>query len=121
MDIKEILQGKVFRVFDVNKWYKRFYKELDEDKVFAVDSYLDKLVDGDILYRAKCFNVSGERICELKPKGVNNQVRLFVRRRGSSLYLLGGLVKKANARRREKGFYKIIAGRQKKLRGCLDG
>ena len=108
-------------MFDVNRWYNKFYKELDEDRASAVDSYLDMLVDGFILYNPKCFSILRERICELKPKGTGNQVRLFVYRQNDSLYVLGGFVKKTNAQKRERKFYEVIAERQMELRRYLDG
>jgi len=123
MKIVEIIIGRKFKVYDVNDWYRKFYKELDEEWIEAVDSYLDSLADGKISYRPKCFSVEkvGERICELKPKGVKNQVRLFVYKEKSFLYILGGLVKKTNIGKREKKFYEIVARRQKELRRYLDG
>jgi phage-related protein len=121
MNIEPIMEGKVFKVFDVNRWYRKFFKELDEEKAIAVDYYLDVLADGYITYKPKCFSVLEERICELKPKGTKNQVRLFVYCQKNCLYLLGGFVKKTNVRRRERTFYEVIAKRQKELRRFLNG
>jgi len=123
MKIVEIIIGRKFKVYDVNDWFRKFYKELDEEWTEAVDSYLDSLADGKIPYRPKCFNIEkvGERICELKPKGVKNQVRIFVYKEKSYLYILGGLVKTTNVGRREKRFYEIVARRQKELRRYLNG
>jgi len=121
IETKLILEGKTFEVFDVNSWFKKFFKKLSEDRKAAVFAYLNLLADGSIGYKPKCFSVLEEKICELKPKGTNNQVRIFVYRKNDRLYLLGGLIKKTDVQKREQDFYKTIAKRQKDIRRYLDG
>lgn len=121
MEIEPIIEGKVYTLFDVDNRYREFYEELDDDRADAVDSFLDQVADGEIQYKPKCFTPSDEKICELKPKGVKNQIRIFVYKRGREIYILGAFIKKTGAGSRERDFYRVIAKRQKRLEEVLDG